>query len=299
MSTFSNRPADGNGTANGSAPPPARTSGDAVRYYLHDIRASQLLTAEEEVALGRRIQCGDERARQAMIESNLRLVVRIARNYVHRGLPLSDLIEEGNLGLIHAVEKFDPERGFRFSTYATWWIRQSIERAIMNQARTVRLPVHVLKDINTCLRAGRKLHHDEQQAPTARDIARETGKDVDTVDRLLALHHCVTLRGDSSGDEPGILDSLRAARDGEPQRCAQRALLRELVDRWLNELGDKQREVIEWRFGLHGHRQRTLEDIGQEIGVTRERVRQIQIDALKTLRRRMERNGVRCDAVLD
>ena len=272
---------------------------DATRQYLSEIGASRLLTAEEEVSLARRIRDGDEAARQRMIESNLRLVVKIARRYLKRGLPLLDLIEEGNLGLIHAVKKFDPERGFRFSTYATWWIRQTIERAIMNQARTVRLPIHVLKEINQCLRAAHRLRQQSGGTPSAGDIARESGKDLETVNRLLMLHERVAVRSGGSDDEPGVLDTLRARREFEPQRCAQRSGVNDIVDHWVLELGDKQREVIEWRFGLHGHRRLTLEEIGREIGVTRERVRQIQLDALKTLRRKMERHGISGDAVLD
>jgi len=271
---------------------------DPTRRYLNEIGASRLLSAEEEVAVARRIRDGDEAARQRMIESNLRLVVKIARRYLNRGLPLLDLIEEGNLGLIHAVKKFDPERGYRFSTYATWWIRQTIERGIMNQARTVRLPIHVIKDINRCLRASHRLRQSAAEAPTTADIARATGKDVETVHRLLMLHQRVSVstQGD---DEQGILDSLSAGRDAEPQRCAQRDLVRDLVEHWLLELDRKEREVIEARFGLHGHRRMTLEEIGQEIGVTRERVRQIQLDALKTLRARMERSGLSGEVVLD
>ncbi len=274
-------------------------SHDVTRLYLNDIGVPKLLSAEEEVSVARAIRAGDQAARQRMIECNLRLVVKIARRYLNRGLPLLDLIEEGNLGLIHAVKKFDPERGFRFSTYATWWIRQTIERAIMNQARMVRLPIHVIKDINCCLRAARRLTQEQGDAPTVHDIARETGKDVETVERLMMLHERVTVRSQGSDDEPGLLDSLAAAKDAEPQRCAQKDAVHDLVDHWVFELGDKQREVLERRFGLHGYPRLTLEEIGREIGVTRERVRQIQLDALKNLRRMMERNGISGDSVLD
>ena len=286
--------------ASGRRPSHAAGAGhDVTRLYLNEIGVSRLLTAEEEISIARRIQAGDHAARQRMIESNLRLVVKIARRYLNRGLPLLDLIEEGNLGLIHAVKKFDPERGFRFSTYATWWIRQTIERAIMNQARMVRLPIHVIKDINCCLRVARRLRQENAEPPTTADIARETGKDVETVDRLMMLHERVTVHSQGSDDEPGLLDSLRARRDAEPPQCAQKAAVNDLVDRWVFELADKQREVVERRFGLHGYRRLTLEEIGREIGVTRERVRQIQIDALKNLRRMMERNGISGENVLD
>ncbi len=275
-----------------------RADVDVTRCYLNEIGGSRLLSPDEEIAIGRRIQAGDERARQRMIECNLRLVVRIARRYPGRGLPFMDLIEEGNLGLIRAVEKFDPELGYRFSTYATWWIRQAIERAIMNQARMVRLPIHVIKDINRCLRAAHQLRHENDEPPSSVEIGRRIDKSPEEVDRLLFLHQRVTV-GNDSDSEFGVLDTLPGRRDAEPQRCTQKRLVHDLVEHWMDSLSDKQREVIEWRFGLHGHRRRTLEDIGREIGVTRERVRQIQIEALGTLRSRMEREGISGDLVLD
>lgn len=273
---------------------------DPTRLYLDEIGISPLLTADEEKFFARRAQRGDESARQRMIESNLRLVVKIARRYIHRGLPLLDLIEEGNLGLIHAVEKFDPERGFRFSTYATWWIRQSIERAIMNQSRTVRLPIHIIKDINTCLRAARRLRQENEVVPTAADIAAYLDRDVADVERLFALHERVTLRAGSS-DEDGMepVDRLKARSDAEPPRCAQKDAMHDIVDHWIFELSEKQRTVLERRFGLHGYRRETLEQIGSEIGLTRERVRQIQLDALKNLREMMETNGISGETILD
>ena len=273
---------------------------DPTRLYLDEIGISPLLTADEEKYFARRAQSGDESARHRMIESNLRLVVKIARRYIHRGLPLLDLIEEGNLGLIHAVEKFDPERGFRFSTYATWWIRQSIERAIMNQSRTVRLPIHIIKDINTCLRAARRLRQENDVVPTAADIAKYLDRDVTDVERLFALHERVTLRAGST-DEDGIepVDRLRARSDAEPSRCAQKDAMHDIVDHWIFELSEKQRTVLERRFGLHGYRRATLEQIGSEIGLTRERVRQIQLDALKNLREMMETNGISGETILD
>jgi RNA polymerase nonessential primary-like sigma factor len=273
-----------------------------TRIYLSEIGHSRLLSAAEEKACARRLRVGDEHAWHRMIESNLRLVVKIARRYRHRGLPLLDLIEEGNLGLMHAVRKFDPERGFRFSTYATWWIRQTIERAIMNQSRTVRLPIHIIKEINACLRAARSYRQREQTAPSAADIAARVGKDVSTVRRLMALHDRVTIGSAGSmsqDDAQPVLDSLRAASSDEPQALLQQESVHELVDHWITELSEKQRAVIERRFGLRGNRRRTLEQIGQEIGVTRERVRQIQIDALSTLKKLMERHGVGADALLD
>lgn len=277
-------------------------SHDATSLYLGDIGASKLLTAEEEKELARRIRDGDESAWHRMIESNLRLVVKIARRYINRGLPLLDLIEEGNLGLMHAVRKFDPDRGFRFSTYATWWIRQTIERAIMNQARTVRLPIHIIKEVNAILRASRRLRETQETQPTPAEIASELNCDVADVERLLALHERVTIGSSgpaSSDDERGLLDSLPAAAHEEPAQCAQTEGVCKILDHWVWELGDKQRAVVERRFGLHGYRRLTLEEIGQEIGVTRERVRQIQIEALRRLKEMLESHGVDSRSVLD
>ncbi len=274
-------------------------SHDATRLYLSEIGISPLLTADEEKKFARLAQGGDESARHRMIESNLRLVVKIARRYMNRGLPLLDLIEEGNLGLIHAVEKFDPERGFRFSTYATWWIRQTIERAIMNQSGAVRLPIHIIKDINSCLRAARSLSQHQDRAPTPAEIAEHMDRDVAEVERLIGLHERVTLRSGNSDDDIGPVDRLKARRDAEPPRRAQRDVVNEIVDHWVCALNDKQRSVVERRFGLHGYRRATLEQIGAEIGVTRERVRQIQLDALKNLRAMMEENGLSVDVIFD
>lgn len=273
---------------------------DPTRQYLDEIGISPLLTADEEKMYARRAQGGDESARQRMIESNLRLVVKIARRYINRGLPLLDLIEEGNLGLIHAVKKFDPERGFRFSTYATWWIRQTIERGIMNQSRTVRLPIHVIKDINSCLRATRRLRQVCDRAPTMQELADHLERDVADVERLMGLHERVTLRANGRDNEgEGPVDRLHAKRSAEPSRCAQQEDVNDIVDHWVCELNEKQREVVERRFGLRGHRRATLEQIGDEIGVTRERVRQIQIDALKNLREMLESHGIFRNALLD
>lgn len=291
------------GAAQGRRERPVKSGGhDATSLYLNNIGVSKLLTAAEEKKFARRIQRGDEAARHRMIESNLRLVVKIARRYINRGLPLLDLIEEGNLGLIHAVKKFDPERGFRFSTYATWWIRQTIERAIMNQARTVRLPIHIIKDINSVLRASRRLRDSQEAAPTAAKIADVMQRDVEDVERLLALHNRVTIGSSGNtgtADDRGPLESLPARLEAEPSQCAQRDHVHAILDCWVFKLSDKQRAVVERRFGLHGYRRLTLEEIGREIGVTRERVRQIQLDALKNLRSMMESHGVYSDSLLD
>jgi RNA polymerase nonessential primary-like sigma factor len=273
---------------------------DPTRLYLDEIGVSPLLTADEEKILARRARDGDDAARQRMIECNLRLVVKIAKRYANRGLPLLDLIEEGNLGLIRAVEKFDPERGFRFSTYATWWIRQTIERGIMNQSRTVRLPIHVIKDINACLRAARRLRQHSGRPPGLQELADRLDRDAEEVRRLMTLHERVTLRGngrDDNGESP--VERLAARRSAEPSRRAHKDDVNAIVDHWVWELGDTQRAVVERRFGLHGYRRETLESIGREIGVTRERVRQIQLDALKNLREMLESQGMSGDHLLD
>ncbi len=266
---------------------------DATRLYLSEIGLSSLLTAEEEVYFARRIQAGDEAARHRMIESNLRLVVKIARRYVNRGLPLLDLIEEGNLGLIHAVKKFDPERGFRFSTYATWWIRQTIERAIMNQTRTVRLPIHIVKELNSYGRAARKLTQELDREPRPDEIAQAVDKPVDVVERLLGLSERTISANATIGPEGDrtVLDSIPDERGVDPSTKAQDEDLHDALERWLECLNEKQRAVVDRRFGLHGYNRHTLEQVGEEIGVTRERVRQIQMEALKRLRKIMEKNG--------
>jgi len=273
---------------------------DAIRLYLNEIGASDLLTAEQEVDLARRAQRGEQAARQRMIESNLRLVVKIARRYMNRGMALLDLIEEGNLGLIRAVEKFDPERGFRFSTYATWWIRQTIERAIMNQTRTIRLPIHVVKEINVYLRAGRKLAQRLDHEPSPEEIANLLDRPTAEVKRMLGLNERVASVDSPLGGEADkpLLDTIPDRQLLDPVEYIQDDRLREHLDEWLNRLNDKQREVVERRFGLHGHEDSTLEEVAVELGVTRERVRQIQMDALKRLRAILEREGFSLDALL-
>jgi len=272
---------------------------DATQMYLNEIGFSPLLTAEEEVFYSRRAQRGDAAARARMIESNLRLVVKIARRYMNRGLAFLDLIEEGNLGLIRAVEKFDPERGFRFSTYATWWIRQTIERAIMNQTRTIRLPIHVIKEINQYLRTARRLTQTLDHEPSPDEIARAMDRPVEDIRRMMGLNEGTTSVDVPIGKDADrvLLDAIPDENNLDPSAQLEEDDILSRLEHWLDQLTDKQRAVVERRFGLRGYDRATLEEVGSEIGVTRERVRQIQIDALKKLREVMERSGYSQDAV--
>ncbi len=290
-----------------SEPPPAAQSepeteflSDVTQIYLHEIGLNPLLLPEEELHYARRAAGGDFVARQKMIERNLRLVVNIAKHYLNRGVPLLDLVEEGNLGLMHALDKFDPERGFRFSTYATWWIRQNIERAIMNQSRTIRLPVHVIRELNLVLRAKRHLEvHGEREAGVD-DIAHLLGKPVEEVRGVLAHNeHMASLDapldidpmlsiGESISDEQGV----------NPETGLHTQEVESLVQQWLEQLNDKQRLVIERRFGLNSQEVCTLEELAAHLGLTRERVRQIQLEALGHLRRILRRHGLSKDVLL-
>ncbi|MCH8501774.1 MAG: RNA polymerase sigma factor RpoS [Aliidiomarina sp.] len=272
---------------------------DATQLYLNEIGFSPLLTAEEEVYFSRLALKGDAKARQRMIESNLRLVVKIARRYQNRGLALLDLIEEGNLGLIRAVEKFDPERGFRFSTYATWWIRQTIERAIMNQTRTIRLPIHVVKELNIYLRAARELAQKLEHEPTAEDIAHSLDCPVADVNKMLRLNERIaSVDTPLSGEgEKGLLDIIADESEIGPEGILQDDDLRERLLGWLDSLTAKQKEVLARRFGLLGYEPATLEDVGSEIGLTRERVRQIQVEALRRLREMMQQQGLSNESI--
>lgn len=272
---------------------------DATQLYLSEIGYSPLLTAEEEVHFARRALKGCEASRKRMIVSNLRLVVKIARRYNNRGLALLDLIEEGNLGLIRAVEKFDPERGFRFSTYATWWIRQTIERAIMNQTRTIRLPIHVVKELNVYLRAARELAQELDHEPTAEDIAIHLDKPIDEVSKMLRLNERISsvdmpIGGDN---DKALLDILADDNESSPEDQLQDSNIKLNIVNWLQELNAKQREVLARRFGLMGYEPSTLEDVGAEIGLTRERVRQIQVEGLRRLRDMLSHQGLDLESV--
>ncbi len=278
----------------GVSPEKVRKALDATQIYLNEIGFSPLLTAEEEVKYSRLALKGDAASRNRMIESNLRLVVKIARRYLNRGMSLLDLIEEGNLGLIRAVEKYDPERGFRFSTYATWWIRQTIERAIMNQTRTIRLPIHIVKELNIYLRAARELAQKLDHEPSAEEIADMLDRPVADVKKMLGLNERVTSIDAPFGadTDKSLAETLPDENNSDPAVLLQDENMKTSITHWLDELNEKQRDVIIRRFGLRGHEPGTLEDVGAEIGLTRERVRQIQMEALRRLRDIMEKEGL-------
>ena len=273
---------------------------DVTQLYLNEIGAKPLLTPTEEAETARAVRAGSFPARQKMIEHNLRLVVNIAKHYLNRGIPLLDLIEEGNLGLIHALEKFDPERGFRFSTYATWWIRQSIERAIMNQSRTIRLPVHVVKELNLVLRAVRHLEAANGREISHEQIAHLIDRPVTEVQRILALNeHIASLDAPLEIDPNHTIgDAIADENSADPESMLESSELGDLLTRWVALLPDKQRGVIERRYGLNGAEVATLESIAADMQLTRERVRQIQIEALNHLRRIIKRGGVTRDSLL-
>ncbi len=269
-------------------------SSDPTHIYLRELGFKPLLTATDELRVARQVKKGNKAARVKMIESNLRLVVKIARYYCNRGLAFLDLIEEGNLGLMTAVEKFDPERGFRFSTYATWWIRQTIERAIMNQSRTVRLPIHVIKELNIYLRAAKKLAQQLDHQPTAMEIAEMIDKPVEDIQQVLSLAPDTT-----SIDAPVISDSHKTLVDIiadenniDPSNVVQQLDMESSISQWLENLSEREHAVIVRRFGLEGHERGTLEEVGKAVGLTRERVRQLQLDALARLRKIIESEGL-------
>jgi len=281
-----------------AAKPAASVSADATAIYLREIGRAPLLTAEQEVNYTRRLRAGESDCKRIMIESNLRLVVSIARRFSGRGLPLLDLIQEGNIGLIRAVEKFDPELGYRFSTYATWWIRQAVERGILNLAATVRVPVHVSKEINQCLREARNLRQAGHCTPSVDEIAEATGKSDERVEELLGIQEARRAFGDSASGEGEQFDSFSDQQQlSPPQQAAGDELHKKLAE-LLARLPSNQRVVLERRFGLGRFHPQTLETIGSAVGLTRERVRQIQIDGIRKLRELLDRQGLECSDLL-
>lgn len=301
MTTDASEPPSAKPSAGSDARPIARPASgldgsldDLTSAYLREIGLTALLTAEEERAIARQVVAGCEAARCRMIEANLRLVVNIARRYSNRGVALLDLIEEGNLGLMRAVEKFDPERGFRFSTYATWWIRQAVERAVMNQARTVRLPVHVVRDVAAYLRARREVIAEQGEPPSLEVIASRMEMPVDRVGELFRLTEPTTSLDSPSGIESGrtLLETLADDGNSDPVALLADASLAPAIDQWLERLPKREQDVVERRFGLHGRHRETLAEVGDALGVTRERVRQIQLQALHHLKEILAEDGV-------
>jgi len=262
------------------------TARDSVAAYLNEIGLIPLLDAQSEKTLATAVQKGDPTARARMIEANLRLVVSIARGFTGRGLAMPDLIAEGNLGLIRAVEKFDPERGFRFSTYATWWIRQAVGRALIQQGRTIRLPVHVVRELAIVLRAGRELAQQGGPSPSVEEIARAVGKSCEEVTQLFSLTERVSSLDQPVGDDDrGLSASIADEDTNDPLDLLAEAAASDSLDRWLAKLPARQREVLVRRYGLEDHAVQSLAEVAAVLGISRERVRQIQEDALRRLRK--------------
>lgn len=285
-------------------------SSDTLTLYLREVRRTTLFTPEEEFETATRARAGDFHARQSMIEHNLRLVVSIAKGYLGRGVPLSDLIEEGNLGLMHAIDKFEPERGFRFSTYATWWIRQAVERAVMNQGRVIRLPVHIVRELQQVLRARRTLENDaafiaarggvEGEGVRVEDVAALLGRDVQEVAQLLAMAETpksLDAVVERSDDEHTLGDFMADEVTMDPTGVTHHHEVERLLNGWLDALPYREKEVLEGRFGLHDREPETLEVLSDRLGLTRERVRQIQNEALLKLKRQMARSGIGKEAL--
>ena len=282
-------------------------SADALSVYLRGVRRSKLFSVEEEFETATRAKAGDFAARQSMIEHNLRLVISIAKAYGGRGVPLLDLIEEGNLGLMHAIDKFEPERGFRFSTYATWWIRQSVDRALMYQGRAVRLPVNIVREVQHILRAKRLLENDaaliarRPEGIRAEDIAALLGTDADKVSELLVMAESprsLDASLDPQGEDQSLGDMLVDDISLSPENLTQAHEVDILLDTWVGTLSAREREIIESRFGLHDTEAQTLEVISERLGMTKERVRQVQNEALFKLKRHLARQGVGRDALM-
>lgn len=285
----------------------AGEAGDALSSYLRNVRRTELFTAEQEYETAMRARAGDFAARQSMIEHNLRLVVSIAKFYLGRGVPLSDLIEEGNLGLMHAIDKFEPERGFRFSTYATWWIRQSVERALMLQGRVIRLPVNVVRELQQVLRARRALENDpafsaaRPDGVRVEDVASFLGREVNEVAELLALAETpksldATL--DRTENEQTLGETVVDELALDPSSATQAHEVERLLEEWLHSLSAREQEVLEGRFGLHDREPETLDVLSHRLGLTRERVRQVQNEALLKLKRYLARRGITREALL-
>jgi RNA polymerase nonessential primary-like sigma factor len=281
--------------------------GDSLTVYLRNVRRTELFTPEQEFEFATQARAGDFEARQSMIEHNLRLVVSIAKPYSGRGVPLTDLIEEGNLGLMHAIDMFEPERGFRFSTYATWWIRQSVERALIYQGRTVRLPVNVVRGLHQVLRARRTLESDlmfnqgRPQGVQVADIAALLGREDAEVAMLLALAESpksLDAALDAAGDEKSLGDTLTDDASQEPSSLVHAHEVERLLDHWIGLLSNREKEILEGRFGLHDLEPETLEVLSQRLGLTRERVRQVQNEALVKLKHLLLSNGISAQSLL-
>jgi RNA polymerase primary sigma factor len=265
-------------------------SDDSVRLYLREIGKIPLLNSEEELALAKRVVAGEKRAKDKMAEANMRLVVSIAKRYSGRGLDFLDLIQEGNTGLLRAVEKFDPDKGFKFSTYATWWIRQAITRAIADQARTIRIPVHMVETINKLLRTQRRMTQELNREPTIEELAKELEMEPDKVEYVIKIKQDITSLdagvGRDGEDEDSVLGDFIEDEDGAtPEESATSQLLKEQVQSILSTLSDREQKIVKMRFGLENGKSHTLEEVGQEFAVTRERIRQIEAKALAKLRK--------------